>query len=161
MAVGGATVTEDPGRFQRLSKEECWQRLQAGTIGRIAWEAPDGPEVLPVTYAVHQGLIVFRTSAYGPLAELRNPRPVAFEIDELDVAGRQGWSVTARGPSRAATRADELVELWGQHDPAPWAAGSRTLFIIIVPHTVSGRSVSAPRDSDDGTADAVVEAQLP
>ncbi len=105
-------------------------------------------------YAVHDGLIVFRTSAYGPLAELKTPRPVAFEIDGLDVAGRRGWSVTARGPSRAATRADELVELWSHEDPAPWAAGSRTLFIVIVPHTVSGRRVSAPRDSDDGPAGA-------
>lgn len=147
-------MAEDPGRFQRLSKQECWGFLQAGTIGRVAWEATDGPEVLPVTYAVHDGLIVFRTSAYGPLAELKTPRPMAFEIDELDVAGRRGWSVTARGPSRAATRADELVELWSHEDPAPWAAGSRTLFIVIVPHTVSGRRVSAPRDSDDGPAGA-------
>jgi len=139
-------VAEDPGRFQRLSKQECWQRLEAGTIGRVAWEAADGPEVLPVTYAVRDGLIAFRTSAYGPLAELRTPRPVAFEIDELDVHGRRGWSVTARGLSRAATRADELVELWAHQEPEPWAAGSRTLFILIVPHTVAGRSVSAPRD---------------
>lgn len=142
-------MPEDPGRFQRLSEQECWQRLEAGTVGRVAWEAADGPEVLPVTYAVHDGLIAFRTSAYGPLAELRVPRPVAFEIDELDVGGRDGWSVTARGPSRAATRADELVELWAHQNPTPWAAGSRTLFIIIVPHTVSGRSVSAPRESAD------------
>lgn len=140
-------MPEDPGRFLRLSKQECWQRLEAGTVGRVAWGAADGPEVLPVTYAVHDGLIVFRTSAYGPLAELRLPRPVAFEIDELDVEGQHGWSVTARGPSRAATRPDELVELWAHREPTPWAAGSRTLFIIIVPHTVSGRSVSAPRDS--------------
>jgi nitroimidazol reductase NimA-like FMN-containing flavoprotein (pyridoxamine 5'-phosphate oxidase superfamily) len=128
-----------------LSKQDCWRLLEAGTIGRIAWQATDGPEVLPVTYAVRDGLIVFRTSAYGPLAQLRTPAAVAFEIDELDVETRSGWSVTARGTSRAATRADELVHLWGHDDPAPWAAGSRTLFIIIVPRTVGGRSVSAPR----------------
>jgi nitroimidazol reductase NimA-like FMN-containing flavoprotein (pyridoxamine 5'-phosphate oxidase superfamily) len=147
-------VAEDPGRFQRLSKQECWRLLEAGTIGRVAWQAADGPEVLPVTYAVHDGLIVFRTSAYGPLADLINPRPVAFEIDELDVDSRSGWSVTARGPSRASTRADELVELWARDDPAPWAAGSRTLFIVIVPHTLSGRRISAPRDSEDDPSPA-------
>ncbi len=113
----------------------------------MAWETADGPNLLPVTYAVHEGLIVFRTSAFGPLAELRAPRPVIFEIDELDLKGRHGWSVTARGVSRTATRADELVELWAHDDPTPWAAGNRTLFIIIVPHKVSGRSVSAPRAS--------------
>jgi hypothetical protein len=37
--------------------------------------------VVPIIYADRDRLIAFRTSAYGPLAELRVPRPVAFEID--------------------------------------------------------------------------------
>jgi nitroimidazol reductase NimA-like FMN-containing flavoprotein (pyridoxamine 5'-phosphate oxidase superfamily) len=147
--LGGAALPEDPGQFRQLPQPECWRRLEAGIIGRVAWQAVDGPEVLPVTYAARDGLVIFRTSAYGPLAELRIPRPVAFEIDAFDLESRNGWSVTARGPSRTATAADTSIDRWGQEHLVPWAAGSRTLVIVIEPHTVTGRTVSAPRDSVD------------
>jgi hypothetical protein len=47
--LSGVTMPEDPGQFRQLSGPECWRRLEAGTVGRVAWQAADGPEVLPVT----------------------------------------------------------------------------------------------------------------
>ena len=43
---------------------------------------PTAPRVLPVTYGVYAGDIVFRTSPHGVLAQLDNPTVVAFEIDD-------------------------------------------------------------------------------
>ncbi len=129
--------------FGRLSDEECRRRLEAGTIGRVAWNTVDGPQVLPVTYTVHNNAIVFRTAAYGPMADLRHVRRVAFEIDELDTETRTGWSVMVSGQSRAAAKADELVELWSKADPVPWAPGTRNLFIEISLDQLSGRSIGA------------------
>lgn len=136
-------MAESEKIFRTISEQRCWQLLRAGTIGRVAWTSPTGPEVLPVTYAVHDDQIVFRTAPYGPLAQLREPQAVVFEIDEFDLDQHSGWSVTARGTSRAASRADELVQLWDNADPVPWAAGTRTLFLVVVPHQVNGRIVGA------------------
>jgi len=129
--------------FGTLSDDECRQRLAAGTIGRVGWNTVDGPQVLPVTYAVHNGAVVFRTAAYGPLADLRHVRRVAFEIDEFDVETRTGWSVLVAGQSRAAAKAAELVELWSKADPVPWAPGTRNLFIEIRIDQLSGRSIGS------------------
>ena len=44
------------------------------------------PAILPITYAMHQGLVYFRTLPDGLLAELAQPTSVALEVDELDAA---------------------------------------------------------------------------
>jgi nitroimidazol reductase NimA-like FMN-containing flavoprotein (pyridoxamine 5'-phosphate oxidase superfamily) len=133
----------DERTFGPLSSEECRRRLEGGSIGRVAWNTVDGPQVLPVTYAVHNDAVVFRTAAYGPLADLRHVRRVAFEIDEFDAESRTGWSVVVVGQSRAAAKAAELVELWSQADPVPWAPGTRNLFIEIRIDQLSGRSIGS------------------
>jgi len=97
--------------------------------------------VLPVTYAYRDGQIIFRTSPYGVLSELRSVRQVAFEVDDFDVVSRTGWSVLVRGWAKAAVKPDELVALWNEADPVPWAGGNRPLFIVISPDQVSGREI--------------------
>ena len=65
---------------------------------------------------------------------------VAFEIDSIDEAAREGWSVLIRGP---AHHMDTLTE----HDRAmqtgvePWAGGEREHAIRITPHRISGRRI--------------------
>lgn len=145
------TTPLDARRFTALPLSECLDRLATATIGRVVWNTVDGPRVLPVTFALYRNQIVFRTSPYGPLAELQTPRAVAFEVDEFDRDTRSGWSVVAQGRSAGARRPDELVELWREADPVPWAAGSRTMFISITTHAVTGRRVLAdPGGPDDG-----------
>ena len=130
-------------RFTSLPATECLALVRTQTIGRVGWNATDGPRILPVTYALRDGSIVFRTSPYGALAELRNVAQVAFEVDEFDVVTRTGWSVLVRGTAQAAGNHDELAELWERHDPIPWASGSRSLFITITMDHLSGRVISA------------------
>jgi uncharacterized protein len=109
----------------------------------VAWNAPEGAQVLPVTYGVYAGDIVFRTSPHGVLAQLDNPTVVAFEIDDLDQAHRAGWSVVARGRARGIVAPRELVELWTQPGIVPWAPGNRNLWIGMSIRTISGRRVKA------------------
>ena len=91
----------------------------------------------------------FRTSARGPLADLADPQPVAFEVDAFDQVMRTGWSVVARGESAAVTEPEDLKDLWGEADLVPWAAGSRHLFIRINPNVVTGRMLLRPVPEDD------------
>lgn len=131
-----------PRRFGALPATECAALLRSHTIGRVGWGSGDGPQILPVTYVFRDEQIIFRTSPYGALAELRSAQQVAFEVDEFDLATRTGWSVLVRGTARAATNADELSGLWQEQEPIPWASGNRTLFITISPEHLSGRVIS-------------------
>ena len=45
-------------------------------LGRVAWQAADLPQILPVTYATHQGSVYFRTTPDGILSELAQPTRV-------------------------------------------------------------------------------------
>ncbi|MDN5763301.1 MAG: pyridoxamine 5'-phosphate oxidase family protein [Microlunatus sp.] len=129
-------------RFNSLPTTECLALLRSHPIGRVGWNSSEGQQILPVTYVLRDGDIVFRTSAYGALSELREPHPVAFEVDDFDIATRTGWSVLVQGTAAASTDLDGLSTLWQQQGPVPWATGTRSLFITIRPDQMSGRVIS-------------------
>ena len=97
-------MTDTESSFQELPEARCRELLAGHTAGRVAWNAPDGPHVLPVSYAIDVGNVVFRTSRYGALAELRDRTNVAFEIDDIDAEHGTGWSVVVRGHGQAGRR---------------------------------------------------------
>jgi nitroimidazol reductase NimA-like FMN-containing flavoprotein (pyridoxamine 5'-phosphate oxidase superfamily) len=131
----------EPVLFQHLPPEECRELLAAKSVGRVAFNGPDGPQVLPVNYVVHRRGIFFRTAAGSALGDaMRNTR-VAFEIDDIDEVLQSGWSVVAVGEADLVDDPDLLVELWGDQGPKPWAIGLRTQFVQITPTSVTGRRV--------------------
>src|SRR6185295_17822250 len=129
--------------FRAISPARCQELLESQSVGRVAWQAADGPQILPVTYAWHQGMIIFRTSPYGVLSELIRPTAVALEVDELDQVNRRGWSVVVQGRAQGVAEPDQLVRMWTVGSVVPWAAGVRNVFIQITPHKVTGRVVAA------------------
>jgi nitroimidazol reductase NimA-like FMN-containing flavoprotein (pyridoxamine 5'-phosphate oxidase superfamily) len=74
-------VKQPSSHFRDIPRDECEALLAAQRTGRVAWNAPDGSQVLLVPYGVYAGDIVFRTSPHGVLAQLDNPTVVAFQID--------------------------------------------------------------------------------
>ena len=91
--------------IEELDEAESLRLIAAGGIGRIAYASRFGPAVLPVNYKWHDGAIVFRTTRHSALDEdlqtgiAGGDYLVAFEIDEIDEPGRQGWSVLIQGPA--------------------------------------------------------------
>lgn len=128
-------------RAQPIDRARCIELLMGRQIGRIAWRAADGVQILPVTYTWYENSVVFRTSPYGVLSELVREADVAFEVDLIDEAARHGWSVVVRGRARAAAEPEELRRLWRLDDPVPWASGARNLFIRITPTLITGRMI--------------------
>ena len=132
--------------IEELDETESLRLIAPGGIGRIAYASRFGPAVLPVTYKWHDGAIVFRTARHSALDEdlqtgiAGGDYMVAFEIDELDAPGRQGWSVLIQGPAHhvEAEAERQSAERAGVQ---PWAAGERELFLRIVPHRVTGRRI--------------------
>jgi nitroimidazol reductase NimA-like FMN-containing flavoprotein (pyridoxamine 5'-phosphate oxidase superfamily) len=130
--------------FGELAAEECLRLLEQQSSGRVAWNAPDGPQILPVSYAMYAGEIVFRTSAYGVLAQLARPTNVAFEIDEISHPEGTSWSVLVRGRAQAVVTSRELVTLWTSSGITPRAPGVRNVWIAITAHSITGRTVKPP-----------------
>jgi uncharacterized protein len=140
-------MTGPDSSFQELPEARCRELLAGRTMGRVAWNAPDGPQVLPVSYVLDAGDIVFRTSPYGALSELRSRTNVAFQIDDIDAEHGTGWSVLVRGSAQAVVQARHLERLWSEDAMVPWAAGTRNLVIAITPRVVTGRLVRRPWSS--------------
>jgi nitroimidazol reductase NimA-like FMN-containing flavoprotein (pyridoxamine 5'-phosphate oxidase superfamily) len=131
--------------IEELDEEQCLALIAPGGVGRIAYTSRFGPAVLPVNYALQDGAIVFRTAEHGPLDEdLRTGITgadvvVAFEIDSIDMVGRQGWSVLIQGPAHHMTGpGQDAVRSAGVR---AWAPGERELFVRIAPHRITGRRV--------------------
>ena len=129
-----------------LDEAECLRLIAPGGIGRIAYQGRFGQAVLPVNYKLHEGAIVFRTALHSPLDEdlqtgiADAEYLVAFEIDELDMAGRQGWSVLIQGPAHRVESDAERASVV-QAGVQNWAPGNRELFVRIVPSRVTGRRI--------------------
>ncbi len=132
--------------IEELDEAEGLRLISAGGIGRIAYQSRFGPAVLPVNYQWHNGAVVFRTTRHSALDEdlqtgiTGGDYEVAFEIDEIDEIGRQGWSVLLQGPAHHVDSEAER-ESAEQAGVEPWPAGERELFVRIVPHRVTGRRI--------------------
>ncbi|MGW0994587.1 DUF1918 domain-containing protein [Streptomyces sp. NPDC002520] len=129
-------------RLRDLSMEECRSLLSTHGVGRIAVSAPDGrPAVVPVNYDFVDGAIVLRT-APGSLPAAAAGMEVAFEVDHLDEAMSQGWSVLAVGPASIVTDPDAVGKLARRAHTTPWAGGEREMWVSIRPTTLTGRRIT-------------------
>jgi len=141
-AAGRPDFDDSPERhLDAIGRQQCLDLIESHHLGRIAWQAADLPQILPITYAMHQGSVYFRTLPDGLLAELAQQTSVALEVDELDQQTRSGWSIVLHGHTSAVSEPDELADLWASDSLVPWVSGNRTLFIRIRPDAVAGRIV--------------------
>lgn len=130
----------------QLGEAECLGLIAAGGIGRIAYAGRFGQTVLPVNYRLLDGTIVFRTGQDSPMGvDLRTEiahaeYQVAFEIDDINMARREGWSVLVQG---AAHHVDSETERASVRDAGvePWSGGEKEHFIRVVPTRITGRRI--------------------
>jgi transcriptional regulator with XRE-family HTH domain len=147
-ALLGAGGQAPPGRtplagsptFESLTPAECRRLIEPGGIGRIAVATASGLMVLPVNYVMVANTIVLRTGS-GTLIAAHAADDVTFEVDHIDEALGQGWSVLVRGPAHRVAQPGELRHLREHAALIPWAGGEREVYVRIVPVHVSGRRV--------------------
>ncbi|MFJ8849719.1 pyridoxamine 5'-phosphate oxidase family protein [Streptomyces sp. NPDC102437] len=150
-ALRGGGIDLPPGqghallhpRLQDLGPEECRTLLSTHGVGRVAVSASDGrPAVIPVNYAVIDDAIVFRT-APGSVTAAAAHKEVAFEVDHVDDALSQGWSVLAVGPASIVTDRDTVRRLAQEAYTKPWAGGDREMWMSIRPTSLTGRRITS------------------
>jgi len=67
---------------------------------------------------------------------------VSFEVDHLDEALAEGWSVLVSGEARVVTDPGELAAV-SALGVAPWAGGDRDSYVRIIASEVTGRRIRA------------------
>jgi nitroimidazol reductase NimA-like FMN-containing flavoprotein (pyridoxamine 5'-phosphate oxidase superfamily) len=123
-----------------LSDEECLARLSTHGVGRLAVNTPDGPVIVPVNYSVIDGAVSFRT-APGTTPALVAGAQVAFEVDHIDDALSQGWSVLVRGHGREVTDPEAIRRLTALAYSEPWTGGERDRWVRIDSAGMTGRRI--------------------
>jgi len=132
----------------RLDESLTRERLRRARVGRVGFVDGDQPMILPVNIAVDDQGIAFRTAVDSPLAAL-DGRRVAIEVDGYDPATRSGWSVLVLGVARDVTEAADPGAVAARRMPVDsWAPGPRDRVVIVLPLSISGRSVPPSADSD-------------
>jgi nitroimidazol reductase NimA-like FMN-containing flavoprotein (pyridoxamine 5'-phosphate oxidase superfamily) len=127
--------------FAELTAQECRDLLSTHGVGRLAVHTDKGPAIVPVNYGVVGGSVVFRT-APDTVPSLAAGTHVAFEVDRIDAAFSQGWSVLVRGHARTVTDPEEVRRLEEQAYSTPWAGGERDLWIRVDPERITGRRIT-------------------
>jgi nitroimidazol reductase NimA-like FMN-containing flavoprotein (pyridoxamine 5'-phosphate oxidase superfamily) len=137
-------MTSRRPKLRELSSRECWDLIAAGGVGRIATITGEGPVILPVRFIVDSQAVVFRTTAYGLIARIGPASEIAFEVDRVDEARREGWSVLLVGALERVEDPDEVAAAVGSADLEPWVGGVvRNLVVRIRPRRVTGRRIEA------------------
>ena len=140
---------------QLLDEAECLRLIATGGVGRIGYTGRFGPTILPVNYVLYEQTIVFRTGLHSPMGEdLRTgiadaEYKVAFEVDEIIPASREGWSILIQGSAHHVDSDNELAEV-RQSGVQTWPGGEKDLFIRIVPDRITGRRIRRAAPSADG-----------
>jgi nitroimidazol reductase NimA-like FMN-containing flavoprotein (pyridoxamine 5'-phosphate oxidase superfamily) len=155
-SLTGSGLLEPPGQgppppvglpvLEPLTAAECYSLVNGGGVGRVVFVDARGPVAQPVNFGLVAGNVVFRTEPNAAVLDHLGT-PVAFEVDHIDEALFEGWSVLVRGTGR-------VVEDPADRDRAlssatPWAAGHRTTVVTITDGQWTGRRIRrrSPGDS--------------
>lgn len=138
---GGATARHPV--LEVLDAPTCRQLLAGGGVGRVVFDGPRGAVAVPVNFVLDGDALELRTGEGDIAAAARLGGRLGFEVDRLDEALGEGWSVLVIG------RADVLPAAAGgeashQSPPAapePWSGGERAVAVRISLDELTGRRI--------------------
>ena len=130
--------------LEALSREECRQLLAPGGVGRFVFLDARGPVALPVNFRMFGDDVVFRTAAKSSVRSATHGGRVGFEVDHIDDAMREGWSVLVTGYAQELHDVEQRRQL-EQLGIEPWAGNERPFYVRIEPVEASGRRIRAGR----------------
>ncbi|OLT15501.1 hypothetical protein BJF78_01440 [Pseudonocardia sp. CNS-139] len=131
-AAGAAQLVE-------LDRRACLRLLASRDVGRIVFTEAAMPAAHPVSYLLDGEEVVFRTGTGRTFGAVRDA-VVAFQTDEIDRAGRTGWSVLGVGHAYEVRDTHRLAALAGRV-PEPWAPRRGEHTIAVPLRHLTGRRV--------------------
>jgi transcriptional regulator with XRE-family HTH domain len=148
-SLAGAGLNMPPGQrsaarnatMHHLTAAECWALIAPGGVGRFLFVlAGRGPVAIPVNFKVDGADVVFRTSSDSADAEGIHQQPVSFDVDHLDDALGEGWSVLLTGTASVISSPAEITRVQAL-DIQPWAGSDRETYVRLTPTQVTGRRI--------------------
>jgi hypothetical protein len=132
--------------LHQIPYADCLELLRFGHLGRIAVVVDDFPVVVPVNYRLVESKgrtwIAIRTRAGNVLD--RDRAPAAFEVDHIDGAAHEGWSVLVQGTLLHVD--PDAADFRLRFDPEPWILDRRERWMVLEPFAVSGRRLHTIED---------------
>jgi uncharacterized protein len=131
----------DRNDLEVLGREECLRLMQGATVGRLGMTVAALPVIVPVTFVVVDGAVVIRTGAGTKLRAAAHHQVACFEVDDIDVGSRSGWSVLVTGRLREVSGGAEMAAARSL-GLEPWIPGADR-YLRLDPELVSGRRLPA------------------
>jgi nitroimidazol reductase NimA-like FMN-containing flavoprotein (pyridoxamine 5'-phosphate oxidase superfamily) len=155
MELQGGDVDRPPGHgragrhpvLEALSPEQCEAHLAVGGVGRIVYSTERGPVAVPVNFEFSEGEVIISTDV-TKAEVLESAGTVGFEVDRVDEAMSEGWSVLVTGHARRVDEPDERQRL-SSLDLESWAGGDRHELVGIKPSELSGRVIVHEQPPDE------------
>ena len=116
------------GESAPLERNESLALLATGQVGRLAFTRRALPDIVPVNFVLRGEDLLIRLDPSSFVAQAVRGAVVAFEVDDLDLAGKGSWSVTVVGSS--------AVDETGAEE---WEGGNPALLMRIGTEFISGR----------------------
>jgi transcriptional regulator with XRE-family HTH domain len=148
-SLSGAALNVPPGQrsaaksavLDSMTVAECREHLASGGIGRFLFvESGRGPVALPVNFRMDGDDVVFRTARGGSISAGLHERRVSFDVDHLDDALGEGWSVLVTGKAQMITDPAGLSRAEALHIE-PWAGGERPVYVRLTAGQINGRRI--------------------
>jgi transcriptional regulator with XRE-family HTH domain len=132
-------------RLDNMTVADCRQHLAAGGIGRFLFVEPGrGPVAIPVNFRMDGDDVVFRTSSGGSVSAGLHERRVSFDVDHLDDALGEGWSVLITGNAQVITDPPGLARAEALHIE-PWAGSDKPVYVRLAASQTTGRRIRVAR----------------
>jgi len=140
--MDGNRSTHAPGGLAPLDRAECLTLLAGRPVGRLVFTHRALPDVIPVNYQLDGENLLIRLGSGSVAATATRDAVVAFEVDDIDLDARTGWSVTVVGRAHEVTDPAELqrVQALGL---SSWVADPRDHYVVVAAEKVTGRRLFA------------------
>jgi len=126
-----------------LDNDAAMARLACAEVGRVAVAIRGHPFVFPVNHRVIDDLVVFRSDEGTKLDGIFTSPSVAFEVDGVDRATGEVWSVIVVGHARAVAEPARRAELEAQL-PTTFTGAEPPYVVELHPTEISGRCQRPP-----------------
>jgi transcriptional regulator with XRE-family HTH domain len=148
--LSGAGLNLPPGQrgtathpaLAELSPDQCQALIAPGGVGRVVFvEEGRGPVAIPVNYQMDGNDVLFRTGSGAGIGDgVQQGSSVSFDVDHIDEALGEGWSVLLTGTASIVTDPAEL-EHAASLRIEPWAGGDRPTYVRLRPRQITGRAI--------------------
>ena len=137
----GADAEGGSGRLEVLDEVECMRLLAPGGVGRLLFIASGLPDCVPLNYSMAGRTVVCATRQGTPAWTAADGSSCGFEVDRVDEARTEGWSVVAHGPACRVTAPEDVADL-RRFGPTAWLADRRDgVLIALRPTVFTGRRI--------------------